>query len=185
MVRPLIVVFLGLPGSGKTTFARQLAAHINAVTLSSDAIRLSMYKTREAAQVAREENRTLSNQLIFGALNYGTRQIIRAGGSVLFDAVVSHRHERQEKYDIANEFGAQAVLVRISVPREVAIARMQQRIPTEDQRQFTLEKAIGVYDHFASDLEEPTSDEPTIYIDGELSFDEQLKIFLDKLSMLQ
>lgn len=184
MQKPLIVVLLGLPGSGKTTFARQLAERIQGVTLSSDAMRLSIYKTREAAQAARDEDRVLSNQYVFGALNYAARQALRAGHNVIFDAVVSHRSEREEKYEFAREFGAAAILVRIQVPREVSLRRMQERTPTEDQRQFHEEKAIGVFNYFAQELEEPTPDEPVVYIDGEAPFETQYQAFLEEVTQL-
>lgn len=179
-------MFLGLPGSGKTTFSRQLAQRLDGVVLSSDAVRLSMYKSREAADAHRTtpEERKFSNQLVFGALNYAVKQITKAGHSAILDAIVSHRNERQEKYDMAKELGIGVVLIRISVPYEVSLRRVQEREPSEDQRQFSEEKTIGVLEHFSKELEEPTQDEPTIYIDGEMPFEEQYEHFMRSYEQL-
>lgn len=186
MVKPLIVGFLGLPGSGKTTFARQLAKRLDGVILTADAVRISMWKTREAVDATRTtpEGRKHSNQLVFGALNYAAKQIALAGHSVIFDAIMSYRHERQEKYDLAKELGVNAVLVRIQVPYEASLRRVQERAPTDDQRQFTEEKAINVLEHFSNELQEPTEDEPVIYIDGEAPFEEQYEHFMQSCEKL-
>lgn len=186
MNKPLIVVFVGVPGSGKTTFARQLAQRLDGVVLSSDAIRLSMYGSREEADARRitPEERKYSNQLVFGALNYATRQIAKAGHSVVFDAIASRRVERQEKYDFAKELGVNAVVVRIEVPYEVSLRRMQEREALEDQRQFHEEKAIGVLEHFTNEIQEPDEDENVIHIDGEAPFEEQYEHFIQSYQRL-
>jgi len=179
MSRPIIVGFLGLPGSGKTTFARQLARRLDGVVLTADAVRMSMWGSREAIDATRTtpEDRKYSNQLVFGALNYAAKQIASAGHSVIFDAIMSYRHERQAKYDLGKELDIDVVLVRIKVPYEVSLRRMQEREAADDQRQFNEEKAIGVLEHFSNELQEPTDDEPTIYIDGEAPFEEQYAHF--------
>lgn len=186
MAAPLIVGFLGLPGSGKTTFARQLARKLDGVVLTADAARMSMWGSREAIDATRTtpEARKYSNQLVFGALNYAAKQIAGAGHSVIFDAIMSYRHERQAKYDLGEELGITVVLVRIKVPYEVSLRRMQEREAADDQRQFTEEKAIGVLEHFSSELQEPTDDEPVIYIDGEMPFEEQYEVFLEGLAAI-
>ncbi len=186
MQKPLIVLFLGVPGSGKTTFARQLAQRLDGVVLTADAVRLSMYKSRELADAQRTnpEERKFSNQLVFGALDYATKQIVKAGHSVLYDAIVSHRFERQEKYDLGKELSINVVLIRIKVPKEVSVRRMQEREPMEDQRVFAEEKSIALTEHFASELEEPLDDEPVIYIDGEMPFEEQYSHFVEAYKQL-
>lgn len=186
MNKPIIVGFLGLPGSGKTTFARQLARKLDGVVLTADAARMSMWGSREAIDATRTtpEERKYSNQLVFGALNYAAKQIASAGHSVIFDAIMSYRHEREEKYDLAQELDVHAVLVRIKVPYEVSLRRMQEREPADDQRQFSAEKAAGVLEHFSSELQEPTDDEPVIYIDGEAPFEEQYAHFIESCEKL-
>jgi len=179
MGRPFIVAFVGVPGSGKTTFAKKLAERLQAVILSSDGLRMAMWQSLEAIAEAHSSpsERSKNNKLLFNGMNYTTQQILKAGNSVVFDANSNHRAERQEKHDIALEQGAISVVVRIQVPYEVSLERLQSRKEGHDSRRFDKEKAAGVIDHFAAEIEEPNEDENVIYIDGEMSYDEQYAHF--------
>lgn len=177
--KPLIVLFVGIPGSGKTTFAKKLAARINAVNLVSDSIRLWMWGSLEAKNAAHAtpEARKANNKLTFGALDYATNQVVAAGQSVIYDCNANHPAERQEKYDVAAKHGALAVVVRLRVPYDVSLQRIQTREETHDARQFAGEKARQVLDQFTAEIEEPGSDEFVIEIDGEATFDAQFAVF--------
>lgn len=177
-------MFIDLPGSGKTTFAKNLAARIQGVVLSSDSMRLAMWKTLEAIAEAKmnPEERKRSNQIVFGAMDYATQQVLTAGHSVIYDANASHVAERQEKYAIAEECGAVPVIVRIKVPYEVSLHRLQTRPATHDARQLTYERAKDILQNFADNLEEPTEDERVIEISGEVPFEEQYAVFQQKIA---
>lgn len=187
MTRPLIVVFVGVPGSGKTTFARQLAAKLSAVILSSDSMRLSMWQSLEAIQASHvdQQERKAANLLTFGAMNYAARQVVASGNSVVYDANANSVAERNEKHDIARDYNALSVVVRIQVPRELSIQRLQERTPTHDSRQFSAEKATGVVDKFQSEIEEPHEDEHVIAIDGTMPFHEQYAFFCKEIATLE
>lgn len=177
--RPLLVLFVDVPGSGKTTFAKNLAQKTGAIVLASDSIRIWMWGSLEAKLAAHNDPqaRRANNRLTFGALNYATNQALMAGHSVIYDCNANHVAERQEKYDIAADHGALAVVVRLKVPYEVALQRIQERAESHDARQFIGDKARQVLEQFAAELEEPGADEFVITIDGEAPFDEQYAVF--------
>lgn len=179
MARPLLITFVDIPGSGKTTFAKQLADKIGAVVLSSDGMRLAMWGSIEAIRMKHSdpEEHMKANQAVFGAMNYTTSQILQAGQSVIYDANQSHRRERQDKYDIAKAYGAVPVLVRVKVPYEVSLQRIQGREASSDARRISADKARELLDTFASKIEEPARDEPIIELSGEVSFEEQYSAF--------
>jgi predicted kinase len=181
--KPLLVMFVGIPGSGKTTFARQLAKELPAVILNSDSMRLGMWKTLDDIQRTHKntEERRHANQLTFGAMNYATKQILAAGDNVLYDCNANHKWERQEKHDIASEIGAMSVVIRISVPSELSLRRVQEREVTHDQRRMSLERAVEVLERFTNEIEEPTPHERVITIDGAMPFKEQLRLFRQQL----
>lgn len=181
MQRPLIVLFVGVPGSGKTTFAKKLAAELHAVTLASDSIRLAMWGSLEAiaASHTTEEERKQTNLLTFGAMNYAAEQIVAAGHSVVFDCIASRYAERAEKHEIAEKHGTLSIVVRMRVPRELSIKRIQERPASHDARRFdNSEKATEVVDKFQQELEEPEAPERYVEISGEAAFDEQFQVFM-------
>lgn len=184
MSKPFIVLFVGVPGSGKTTFAKNLARKLSAVVLNSDAIRISMWGSVEAIQEDRVgvDARKRNNQLTFGAMNYAADQILQAGVSVVYDCNANHRYERQEKHDIAQKNQAISVIIRITVPYDVSYKRIRERDATHDQRQFPPEKAHDILRRFAAEIEEPDPDEFVIEIDGEQPFEEQYRVFMGKIN---
>lgn len=180
MKKPLLVMFVGIPGSGKTTFARQLAQELGAVLLNSDGLRMSMWGSLDAIQATHGsvEERKAANKLTFGAMNYAANQALAAGVSAVYDCNANHAWERQEKHDIAKSQGAISVVVRIKVPYDVSLHRVQARDEAHDQRKFPTEKrARQVLDRFAAEIEEPTADEFVVEIDGEQSFEQQYGVF--------
>lgn len=86
MAKPLIIVFVGFPGSGKTYFARRLAEQLPAVTFNSDALRVAMFGSIENVERIRQNDQSRLYDDVFGAMNYATRQVLKAGYSVVFDA---------------------------------------------------------------------------------------------------
>ncbi len=186
MNTPLLIMFVGIPGSGKTALAKRLAEELSAVILNSDGIRMSMWHSLEAIQAthASLEERKANNLLTFGAMNYAADQILAAGYSVVYDCNANHRYERDQKHAIAQEHGARSVIVRIRVPYDISLRRIQEREVTHDQRQISADKAQEVLDHFTKEIEEPDSDEFTIEISGELPFEKQYETFQQKIGGL-
>lgn len=183
MERPLVVLFVGIPGSGKTAFARQLAVRLQAVLLNSDAMRMAMWKSLDEVHAAHAtaESRRSNNQLAFGAMNYATEQTLKAGYSVIYDCNANRRAERQEKYDIATQYRAVSVVVRIRVPYDLALQRVQERDEAHDRQQWPLEKAKAILERFTNEIEEPAADEQVIEISGDIPFEEQYEQFMQKV----
>lgn len=176
-----MIVFLGYPGSGKTYFSKNLADKIGAVTLNSDALRLSMFKSEENISAIRENQRSRLYDDVFGAMDYVAKQILKSGYSVIYDAQQSKRENRKNIERLAKESGAVPILVWIKTSREVAIKRVQERDDDSDSLRYSAEKAAYLVDRFIKAADLPEMGENLIEINGEVDFLEQYKTFEKKV----
>lgn len=110
-----IVVLVGLPGSGKSTYLEQLGV----TGLSSDAMRLLL---------ADDETDQTINGPVFEALRYLLRQRVSIGRPVSYvDATNLTPEARRPYIEIGKSFGCEVEAVWFDVPLEVCMARNAQR----------------------------------------------------------
>ena len=187
MSKPLLISFIGVPGSGKTTFARLLAQKIGAITVNSDATRLAIWGSREAVSLHRStpEGRREYNEMTFRVMNYVAASALKAGISCAFDANANRREDRQNHTAFAKELGAIHVVIRIKTPIEVAISRLTKREAADDQLAFDPEKARAVVNKFVRAIQEPAPHENVIEISGEIPFENQFATFSEALDAIQ
>lgn len=74
---PTFVMMVGLPASGKSTYAKELAEEMKAVICSSDAIRKELYD---------DENSQNNNEEVFKLLHSRIKECLREGKNVIYDA---------------------------------------------------------------------------------------------------
>jgi predicted kinase len=180
MQQPLLIMFLGSPGSGKSYFARQLAKRIHAVRLNGDAMRLAIYGSVE--NIERQVSKDVVNQQTFGAIDYVVEQILTAGCSVVYDAHHNKREHRAKNEEVAKQYGAVPVLVWIKTPYEVALRRGQDRDATADQRQHSEERMKESIARHMANFDAPADGERVIMIDGLAGFEKQYESYAAQLA---
>jgi predicted kinase len=110
-----VILLVGLPGSGKSTWARAQGYQV----LSSDEMRLKLSGD--------ETNQTIHGK-VFGAMRYLLRLRLQLGQEVtVIDATNLRRRDRKPFLKIAQQYGAEAEAVWFDVPVEVAEARNRKR----------------------------------------------------------
>ena len=84
--KPTLVMMVGLVGSGKSTYAEQLAEEMPAIVFSSDALREEMFD-----DVDNQEN----NQKLFQELHKRIRECLKSGENAIYDATnISSKRRR-------------------------------------------------------------------------------------------
>ncbi len=129
--RPALVILIGLPGSGKSHFARHLAKRYPAVILDSDALRSVLY---ESPHHTDQENARL-----FPAIQVLTRRLLDRGVPVLLDATNLKEANRKPSYRLAREAGARLVIVRVRAP----FAVMRERLAKRDAARNPLDRSAA------------------------------------------
>jgi len=127
LARPVLVVVVGLPGTGKSHFSRRLAERFPMAVLETDALRKALFgsPTYSAEESAR----------LFRAVHALIESLLRRGIPVLLDATNLVEANREHLYHIADKTGARLILVRVEAPPEVVrerLARRQQDTHRED-----------------------------------------------------
>ena len=117
-----LVITVGLPGSGKSTFLAQLG--VNA--LSSDELRRLL--------IDNPEDQTI-NARVFAAIRYLVEQRLQVGRPVTYvDATHLTRWERVPYLELARRYNCELEALFFDVPVEVCIERNKQRnrvVPAE------------------------------------------------------
>ena len=126
-----LIVICGLPGSGKTTLARQLAGEVGAVRLCPDEW-LSDLEIDLWDEDVRSRVETLQWKL--------AKDILRLGTSVIIEWGVWAREERDRLREGARELGAAVELHYLDVPLDELWRRIKARNETGDPSAATIER---------------------------------------------
>lgn len=178
MTQPLLVIFTGIPGSGKTYFAAHLEEKLKAVRLNSDAMRMAIFGSLDAIEkVYHSDDRQHVNSYVFGAMDYVTKQVIEAGVSVIYEGIQMTRADRRHMEIIAEQTSTVLVLVDMCIDKSTAIERVQGRAISHESRQFDARKAEEVITHFTEKFEPFERTDYVVAIDGTWPFDKQYQVF--------
>ena len=135
-VKPSFVLVSGLPGTGKSVFARRLAEDIPLTVLETDVLRRRLFSPPTYSQG--ESDR------LFQAIHELLTHLLRDGISVVLDATNLVERHRETLYSIADSNNALLVIVRTEAPKETVEERLTQRSEGADSTDNS-EADISVY----------------------------------------
>jgi len=121
---PRLILMVGLPGTGKSTLARRLAALLPAPVVESDRVRRVLFKwPRHSLNESRRVHQ-VCRVLI--------EDLLRRGSSVIFDATNLIEAHRALIYQIADRLRIPLVILLITAPPEVVRGRLEGRARQRD-----------------------------------------------------
>ena len=119
VANPYLVLMCGLPGAGKTHFARRLAAEARLQMIELDA-------ARKALMVVPAYNAE-ENLRVFAACRRLMDELLNNGVPVLLDATNVTERDRAYSYTAAEGRGAEVVVVRVKAPESEVRRRLRRR----------------------------------------------------------
>ncbi|MDB5164227.1 MAG: hypothetical protein JWS12_845 [Candidatus Saccharibacteria bacterium] len=162
---------LGLPGSGKSHFASNLAKEAGAIWLNSDLMRAAMFEKPQDMTDPK-----LRYDAVFGAMDHVARLVLQVGVDVIYDANNHKRAFRHQFQELAHEVGAGTLLIYMQTPTELSDKRASERPVVGHQVAMSAEKLAK----HKSLLEAPEPDEATVLIDGTIPFAQQYASFKEQ-----
>jgi hypothetical protein len=118
--RPPLIVLSGLPGSGKSHLAREIARRYPIALLESDALRKALVKRPSYSQ---QESARL-----FAACHALLERLLLRRIPVLFDATNLKEMHRRPLYAIARRTGARLLIVEVRAGEDLVRRRIESRL---------------------------------------------------------
>ncbi len=160
--KTFILFLYGFPGSGKTAFARQLAQELNVAHLQQDRLSHELYGQNSDKTAKPSRN----------AMNYMTREFLRADVSVIYDADVYRLAERRHMRDAARQTKAIPVLIWLQIDPETAYMRGQKRDRRKADDHYAKEYTPETYEAVLHNMQNPDN-EDYVVISGKHTFHTQ------------
>lgn len=128
--KPTFYMMVGIPGSGKTTYAHQIP---NATVLSSDDIR---------AEIGADGGDKKMHKQVFDILHERVKEALSAGKDVVYDATNLHHTRRTDLLDEIKRLTDHKVCVYFAIPLEQALSQNADRdtpVPEKVIKRMNLE----------------------------------------------
>lgn len=173
LTKPLVIMLVGVPGSGKSFFARQFAEMFQAPLISYDRLRYHL-----APQGAYDKER---EETIVGLALDQAREMAKTQKTFVIDGGMNNRATRSELEKIAHAAGYGALIIWTQIDTATARARSQRRLSTREGDEYARPMTPAVYEQYSKELTNPSVREAHIVISGKHTFATQARVVLKRL----
>lgn len=151
-----VIIVIGIPGAGKTTFASKLAETFSMPIISHDL----MFKNTDLSS---EDARSISEAML--------TEILKTGASVVFDSPQTTRTQREALVKTIAKSGYSPLLVWVQTETSEA-----------KRRAFRNDLAADQFDSLSGKFATPKAKDKTAVISGKHTYSSQVKIVLKHLA---
>ena len=171
--KPHILVMVGLPGSGKSFFARQFSDTFGAPLVSYDKIRHTLFET---PQYNKDEIILVKN-----IAEYQENELLKTQKTFIVDGGADQKIERSELRKRAQKAGYDVLLIWVQTDENTAKYRSMKRSRRQTYDQLNQSLTDEQYSQLVKRFTAPTVNENSIVISGKHTYAAQARVVLKKL----
>ncbi|WP_439483785.1 AAA family ATPase [Cyclobacterium plantarum] len=134
----MLLLVMGLPGSGKSYFANKLAAETSMIYLSSDQVRMEMG--------LRGQYSSHDRQKVYDEMAARAQKFLEAGKSVLVDATFQSNENRLTFQEIALKMGQSFICMRVWAEEDLIEKRLSKSREESDADFWVYQKLKRNFD---------------------------------------
>ncbi|MFZ2125546.1 MAG: ATP-binding protein [Candidatus Saccharimonadales bacterium] len=166
--KPHLIVMVGIPGAGKSSFAKSFAAFFKAPLISHDRILQEIFDSPE---------RTKKEEIITaGIAEYMLDETLKTGQTVVYDGLSNTRSSRAEIIKKAKNLGYETLLIWVQTDQATA----RKRLIAESKKRSVINP--DQFETYLKKFNPPQKNEKVVVISGKHTYSSQLKIVLKRLA---
>lgn len=169
--KPFVIMMYGFPGAGKTAFARQMSEDLGIIHLQEDRILHDLFGSTHNAATSKASRKVL---------NFMTKDYLKAGISLVYDASVIRSAERRRVREIAHESRAASLLMWFQVDPETTFERTHKRDKRKADDKYAREYDEDIYRSILAHMQNPNNEDYTV-VSGKHTFATQRSAVLKRL----
>lgn len=174
--QPLLLVTIGTPGTGKSTFAGQLAESHHFAWIHANRLRATLFPQPTFSREEEAAVDALAEHILV--------EMLRTKGNIIYDGNANTRMNRSKLTKLAKAAGYKVLLVWLQTDTETAKARAAKRGTRPQDDKFATALSTEGYEFFARQLTKPWGSEDYVVISGKHAFPTQARTLMNKISTL-
>lgn len=171
--KPILVLLYGMPGSGKTFFARQLSEQLQVAHLQADRIRSELF---QKPSYSKEENTVIASLMA-----YMTGEFLHNGVSVIYDVNSARTAHRRVLRNLANKYKAETIQVWLQIDPDTAFNRAIKRDRRTADDHYAQEMTPAIFRQALTEMQNPDMTEKYVVVSGKHVFNMQKNAFYREL----
>lgn len=171
--RPLVVLMVGIPGAGKSYFARQFADIFHTPLVSYDKIHYLLFSEPEFSK---------DEELIVASImNTQMQELFKTQKTFIIDGAVNSRAARVEVERVARKYDYGTLTIWVQTDRDSARFRVTTRKKSRDGDKYNVRLSPEQFEKHEKRINPPALKEDHVVVSGKHTFASQAKAVLKKI----